>query len=48
MGVEVNTSKLDVKFTKPIWEIPAKVAVLGQMPASLLLVPKSDILTTPL
>ncbi len=30
------------------WSVPVKVSVLGQMPASRLLVPKSDILTTPL
>ena len=29
-------------------KVPVNVAVLGQMPASLLLVPKSEILTTPL
>ena len=28
--------------------LPAKVPVLGRMPANLLLVPKSDIFTTPL
>ena len=28
--------------------VPVKVAVLGQIPASLLEVPKSEILTTPL
>ena len=30
------------------WRVPVKVAVLSQIPPSLLLVPKSDIFTTPL
>ena len=45
---QLTTHYVEVRRVFLTCSVPVKVAVLGQIPASLLEVPKSEILTTPL